>query len=102
MRGETAEAWIARLRAAGVPCGRVSTVAEALADPQALARTMVETIDHPAVGPFRALGFPFTMAGSPDPAAAAATDLGQHTEEILRELGLDAAEIARLRADGAI
>jgi succinate--hydroxymethylglutarate CoA-transferase len=99
---DAAEAWISRLRAAGVPCGRVSTVAEALAEPQALARAMVETIDHPTAGPFRTLGVPFKMAGTPARVRRPPPSLGQHTEEILRELGLEAAEIARLRGDGAI
>ena len=102
LAGDAAEVWISRLRATGVPCGRVSTVAQALADPQALARAMVETIDHPAVGPFRALGVPFKMAGTPARLRRAPPTLGQHTEEILRELGLESAEIARLRGDRVI
>jgi succinate--hydroxymethylglutarate CoA-transferase len=102
LAGEAAEAWISRLRAAGVPCGRVSTVAEALGDPQALARAMVETIDHPAVGPFRALGVPFKMAGTPARVRRPPPSLGEHTEEILHELGVGAAETARLRGDGVI
>lgn len=102
LAGDTAETWISRLRAAGVPCGRVSSVAQALADPQAVARAMVETINHSAAGPFRALGVPFKMAGTPARVRRPPPTLGQHTDEILRELGLETAEIAQLRADGAI
>jgi len=102
LAGDTAEAWISRLRATGVPCGRVSTVAQALADPQALARAMVETIHHPAVGPVRTLGVPFKMAGTPARVRRPPPTLGEHTGEILGELGLAPEEIARLRAEGAI
>jgi glutaryl-CoA transferase len=102
LAGDVAEAWITRLRAAGVPCGRVGTVAEALADPQALARAMVETIEHPAAGAFRALGVPFKLAGTPARVRRPPPTLGQHTEEVLRELGLEAGEVARLRDGGVI
>jgi len=52
--------------------------------------------------PFRALGVPFKMAGTPTRVRRPPPTLGQHTEEIFRELGLEAAEIARLRGDGVI
>ena len=102
LAADSAARWIERLRAAGVPCGRVSTVAEALADPQTLARGMVETIAHPAAGAFRALGIPFTMSGTSARARRPPPTLGQHTDEVLSELGLDALAIARLRAAGAV
>ena len=54
------------------------------------------------MGPFRALGVPFTMTGTPTRLRRPPPTLGQHTEEILGELGLEAAEIAQLRGDGAI
>ena len=101
LAADSAARWIERLRAAGVPCGRVSTVAEALADPQTLARGMVETIEHPA-GAFRALGIPFTMSGTSARARRPPPTLGQHTDEVLSELGLAAMAIARLRAAGAV
>ncbi len=102
LAGDTAEAWLARLGAAGVPWGRVASVSEALADPQTLARAMVQTIEHPAIGPFRALGFPFTMAATPPRLRRPPPTLGQHTAEILGELGLGAAEIAALGRDAVI
>src|SRR5262245_46343737 len=53
---DSADNWLAKLKAAGVPCGRINSVAEALDDPQTAARGMIETVEHPAIGPLRMLG----------------------------------------------
>jgi crotonobetainyl-CoA:carnitine CoA-transferase CaiB-like acyl-CoA transferase len=99
--GTTAH-WIERLNAAGVPCGRVQSIAEVFADPQVRAQEMVVTIDHPGRGPVDMLGFPIKFPdGGPAPRRPA-PELGQHTGEVLAELGLDAAAIAALRRDGVI
>ncbi|OGK95803.1 MAG: CoA-transferase [Candidatus Rokubacteria bacterium RIFCSPHIGHO2_02_FULL_73_26] len=103
LRGDVARAWLDRLRAAGVPCGRINTVAQALDDPHAAARGMVETVEHPAAGALRLLGIPFKLAGTPATVRRPPPTLGQHTEEILRdELGLGAARVAELRAQKVI
>ena len=103
LRGDVARAWLDRLRAAGVPCGRINTVAQALDDPHAAARGMVETVENPAAGALRLLGIPFKLAGTPATVRRPPPTLGQHTEEILRdELGLGAARVAELRAQKVI
>ena len=72
---DTADAWLARLKAVGVPCGRINTVAQALDDPHTAARRMVETVPHPTIGELKMLGIPFKFSGTPGvrapPAAAA-------------------------------
>jgi formyl-CoA transferase len=103
LRREKSAAWIEKLRAAGVPCGPINSVAEALNDPHTLARDMVRTVKHPKVGDLRMVGIPFRFSGTPEGIRRAPPLLGQHTEEVLiEELGLSAARIAELRAEKVI
>ena len=102
LKRDATDAWIARLQAAGVPCGRINSVAEALEDPQTAARCMVEAVEHPTVGTLRMLGTPFKFSATPTAVRHAPPTLGQHTDEILSELGVSAAAIAGLRADKVV
>jgi crotonobetainyl-CoA:carnitine CoA-transferase CaiB-like acyl-CoA transferase len=96
----TAE-WLARLRGR-VPCAPVNTVREALADEQVRARDMILEVAHPEFGLLREVASPIKTAGAltrPGPAPA----LGQHTDEVLRDLlGYDARRIHALRTSGAV
>jgi crotonobetainyl-CoA:carnitine CoA-transferase CaiB-like acyl-CoA transferase len=95
----TAE-WLARLRGR-VPCAPVNTIAQALADEQVRAREMIVEVKHPRLGVLREVASPVKTAGTPPPRPA--PGLGEHTEEILRDLlGYDPARIAALRASGAL
>jgi succinate--hydroxymethylglutarate CoA-transferase len=103
LAADTADNWLAKLKAAGVPCGRINSVAEALADPQTEAREMVETVKHPTVGDLKLVGMPYKFSGTPASVRMPPPTLGEHTDEVLRdELGLDAAAIAALRKDKVI
>jgi crotonobetainyl-CoA:carnitine CoA-transferase CaiB-like acyl-CoA transferase len=92
--------WLARLRGR-VPCAPVNTIAEALADEQVRARDMIVEVKHPHLGTLREVASPVKTAGVAPPTRAPA--LGEHTDEILRDLlGYDAARVAALRASGAL
>ena len=102
VRHDKADAWLGKLKAAGIPCGRINTVAQALDDPQTAARNMIETAEHPVVGSLKMVGSPFKFSETPTSVRRAPPVLGEHSEEILRDLGLDEGAIAKLRAERVI
>jgi formyl-CoA transferase len=94
--------WLARLEEAGVPAGPIYSVPEALADPQAQARGMVQAVEHPKAGKIRTLGNPVKLEKSPARMRKAAPDLGADTDAVLAALGYSGQEIADLRRKGAV
>jgi crotonobetainyl-CoA:carnitine CoA-transferase CaiB-like acyl-CoA transferase len=103
LRTLDADTWIERLKAAGIPAGRINSVKQAFDDPQTAARRMIETVDHPTVGALKVIGTPFKFSGTPTAVRRAPPTLGQHTDEVLAgELGMNAADIAALRAEKVI
>jgi formyl-CoA transferase len=103
LQRDAADAWLTKLKAVGIPCGKINSVVGALADEHTAARKMVETVEHPTVGALKMLGIPFKFSDTGCAVRRAPPTLGQHTDEVLsQELGLDAAAIAKLRQDKVI
>src|SRR5262249_42343225 len=100
--GDTRAHWLARLDRAGVPSGPINDYAEALADPHALARHMVVDLAHPGAGPIKALGIPVKLSDTPGAVDRPAPLLGQHTAEILTELGYTEAARRALAERGVV
>src|SRR5256885_12512421 len=94
--------WLDRLESAGVPSGPINTYPEALSDPHTLARGMVVDLVHPGAGPIKALGVPVHLSETPGAVDRPAPLIGQHNDEILAELGYDAAARQRLRDAGVV
>ncbi len=95
-RRRPAAEWLAACETEGIPAGPVNRLDEAFTDPQTRARDMVLEVDHPTVGCHRVLGLPVKLSATPAAVRGPAPLLGQHTEEVLRELGYSAEDARAL------
>jgi crotonobetainyl-CoA:carnitine CoA-transferase CaiB-like acyl-CoA transferase len=102
LAGNTTAHWVEVLNKAGVPCGPVNSIAEVFQDPQILAQGMVMDIEHPGYGIVRSLGFPIKFSDRPCQVRRPAPRLGEHSNEVLAELGYAAEDRDVLRRDGVI
>jgi CoA:oxalate CoA-transferase len=91
LRMDSQANWVRRLNEAGVPCGLVQNVAEALNDPQCRHQEMVIEVDHSRHGMVRMLGFPVKLSETPCRVRHPAPELGAHTREVFAEWGIEAA-----------
>lgn len=96
----TTDEVVRRLDAAGVPCGPIRNVAEAMDDAQTRAQHLVLEVDHPTIGTLQVSGAPYHFDGEPVQARLAPPLLGQQTVELLREVGYSDEEIGELIASG--
>ncbi len=102
MRTRRRADWLAALDAAKVPCGPINDLAEVFADPQVLHRGMRATVPHPHQDRLELVASPMKLSATPVQLRRAPPLLGQHTDEVLAELGLSPDETAALRAQGVL
>lgn len=96
--GKTTKVWQDILDNIGIPNGPINTVDKVLEDPQVLAREMIVEVDHSKVGKVKMPGIPIKLSETPGAIKTAAPILGQHTEDILKEiLSMDNKEIEELK-----
>jgi formyl-CoA transferase len=93
--------WLALLDGNDIPCGPINNYAQVFADPQVVARGMAVETEHPTLGRLTTLGSPIKMTATPPDVSRRAPQLGEHTDEVLREAGFGTSEIAALRESGA-
>ncbi|MGH8797007.1 MAG: CaiB/BaiF CoA transferase family protein [Caldimonas sp.] len=94
--------WLAALEAVKVPCGPINDLAQVFADPQVQARAMTVEIAHPRAGTVRVIASPIKLSATPVRYRRAPPLLGADTDEVLREFGLGADEVAALRKAQAL
>jgi crotonobetainyl-CoA:carnitine CoA-transferase CaiB-like acyl-CoA transferase len=94
--------WAEELSRVGIPAGAINTIDKALVHPQVQARDMVLTAEHPTAGTLRMTGSPIKLSEHTTTVRRPPPLLGQHTDEVLGELGYSAQAIAALRAEGVI
>ncbi|WCL53756.1 CaiB/BaiF CoA transferase family protein [Gimibacter soli] len=99
---KTTAEWIAILEDVAVPCGPINTIPQAFADPQVVSRGLAFELDHPLSGKVPQVACPIKFSGTPIVYEKAPPMLGQHSDEILGELGFNAEEIGALKSGGAI
>jgi crotonobetainyl-CoA:carnitine CoA-transferase CaiB-like acyl-CoA transferase len=103
VKRRTKAEWIASLEAVGVPCGPINDVKEVFANPQVIARGIAVDMPHPSAGKVTLVRSPMKLSGTPVSTGKAPPLLGQHTDEVLREvLGRSDGDIAALRAKGVL
>ena len=100
--GDDVASWIARIEAADIPTCKVNSVKDVFALPQAEVNEILVKVPHPTRGEIEILNTPVHLQGSPGKVDRGAPTLGQHTDEVLEEMGVPADERARLRASGVI
>lgn len=98
----TVDEAIARLKKAGVPAGPVYDIKEVFAQEQVDHLNLRVPLDHPTAGPIQVTGLPYRFSRTPGSIRTAPPTLGQHTDEILADLGFSADEIKQMREDGAV
>ena len=94
--------WVEALNTAGVPCGPILNVKEVFEDPQVQHLKLATKVMHPRLGELEIQNVPVTLSRTPGAIQTATAELGQHTDEVLGELGFSKDEIAALRREGVV
>ncbi len=100
---EDAGVWLAGMTEAGIPCGPINTVGQALEHPQIQHRGMLVEVPHPTAGSVKVVGGPVIMSETPTEVRRHPPLLGEHTDEVLRDYaGLTTDQVAQLRQEGVV
>ena len=93
----TSKEWIFKLNKASIPCGPINNIKEVFADPQVVHNKIAQSVKHDKLGNIKLVGQPVKLSRTPSKLNSAAPEKGQHTEEILKELGYENESIKQLK-----
>lgn len=102
MQQNSSDWWLTQLEGCDVPCGPINTLDQVFTDPQVQHRKMQLNLQHPEIGTVPGVANPVKFSATPVEYGSASPLLGEHSNEVLEGLGLDAAEIVKLRQDRVI
>jgi crotonobetainyl-CoA:carnitine CoA-transferase CaiB-like acyl-CoA transferase len=102
LQKKTSAEWIEVMNRAGIPCGPIYNVGEMFADPQVKHLGIATPVEHPKLGRYEVLANAAVLSRTPAKVVAATPEVGQHTDEVLQELGYGAGEIKKLREGGVV
>ena len=94
--------WVEALNAAGVPCGPINRIDQVFADPQVQHLGIARAMEHPTRGRVEVVGQAVSLSRTPWELRRPTPEMGEHTDEVLRELGYGAEEISGMRETGAV
>ena len=94
--------WVAMLEKAGVPCGPINNLQQVFEDEQVVARGMRIELPHSVAGKVPVIRSPMRFSGTPIEHRVGPPALGEHTDDVLRQLGKSPADIAAMRAKGIV
>ena len=99
----TSAHWIAKMNAAGVPCGPINSIDQTFAEPQVQHIGIARSVNHEQLGEFQVVGQPINMSNAPQPATLRQTpNPGAHSEQVLADYGFDRAAVDALRERGVV
>jgi len=101
-RTRSTQAWLQNFEKVGIPAGPVLSIAEMHADPQTHSREMVTEVVHPVAGVMETLGLPIKLSETPGAVLRPAPLLGEHTNEVLHQLGFTVSTIAKMHSEQAV
>jgi crotonobetainyl-CoA:carnitine CoA-transferase CaiB-like acyl-CoA transferase len=101
-RTQPADYWLDKLKNTGIPVGPINTIAETVSHPQHLARNFIVELEHPVAGLAKSMGNPVHLSETPVSYRLPPPTLGQHTDEILAQLGYNRQVIASFHEEGVV